>query len=429
MSSGRVEFMHVVYIHQHFSTTQGSTGTRSYEMSLRLIEAGHRVTMICGSYASADGSPQESTGAAGGVVESDVDGIRVLRVGEPYADNMSFARRVGAFLRFARAAGRLACAVDGDLVLASSTPLTVGLAGLRAKKRRNIPFVFEVRDLWPEVPIAMGALRNPLLRWYARRLEKRIYKGADRVIALSPGMRDGVCRVGYPRGLVTVIPNACDLELFEPGGSVVDDPRFGSADECRFLFAGAHGLVGGLDAILDAVVELKRCGDSGIRVVFVGRGRERDRLMRRSRDEGLDPWISWVGPLSKIELARVMPAMNVGVMTVRNIPALFAASPNKFFDYIASGLPVLMNYPGWLADLVREHHCGLVVPQDDPAAFARAMVYLRDDPDMRRQMGRRSRALAEAEFSRDALARRFIEVLEPAQRGVAVPRPVRIGAS
>ena len=404
--------MHIAYIHQHFSTTHGTTGTRSYEMSLRLIEAGHRVTMICGDYASGDATRASTTGSLGGVKVCDMDGIRIVHVHVPYSDQMGFARRVLAFLHFAREAGHLASKLDADLVLASSTPLTVGLAGLRAKDRLKIPFVFEVRDLWPAVPIAMGALRNPLLRWYARRMEARIYNGADRIIALSPGMRDGVCDLGYSRRRISLIPNACDLDLFTPSDEPLEDPRFGSPDACRFLFAGAHGLVGGLNAILDAVGELKRRNERRIRIVFVGQGRERARLMTRSRCEGLDPWITWVGPMSKIELARVMPRMNVGLMTVRPIPALFAASPNKFFDYIASGLPVVMNYPGWLADLVRDHDCGIAVPADDPSALADAMVFLRDDADQRARMGRRARELAETEFSRDELAHRFVGVLE-----------------
>ncbi len=406
--------MHIAYIHQHFSTTRGTTGTRSYEMSRRLIEAGHRVTMICGAYASGDVTATQRARSPEAVASCDVDGISVLRIPVPYGDQMGFARRVQAFLRFAGKAGRLASGLDADLVLASSTPLTVGLAGLHAKDRLKIPFVFEVRDLWPAVPIAMGALRNPLLRWYARRMESRIYDEADRIIALSPGMRDGVCERGYPPSRVSLIPNACDLDLFTPTREPLDDPRFGSPDACRFLFAGAHGLVGGLDAILDAVVELRRRNEKGIRIVFVGQGRERARLMERSRYEGLDPWVTWVGPLSKIELARVMPRMNVGLMTVRNIPALFAASPNKFFDYLASGLPILMNYPGWLADLVRDHACGIAVPPDDPPAFADAMVFLRDDAEQRSRMGVRARELAETEFSRDELAQRFVGVLEEA---------------
>jgi glycosyltransferase involved in cell wall biosynthesis len=126
----------------------------------------------------------------------------------------------------------------------------------------------------------------------------------------------------------------------------------------------------------------------------------------------LDPWVSWIEPLNKIELASIMPMMDVGVMTVRNVPALFAASPNKFFDYVASGLPVLMNYPGWLEDLIHQYDCGLSVQPDDPQAMAQAMISLRDDAAMRARMGRNARDLAEAEFSRDDLARQFVQVME-----------------
>lgn len=402
--------MHITYIHQHFSTPRGATGTRSYSLSRELIEAGHEVTMICGSYDSADGSQ----GRVGEVRWAEVDGIRVLRIHEPYADRMTFFQRVRSFDRFARAATRVAKNVETDLIFATSTPLTVGVSGMKAARHRRVPFVFEVRDLWPEVPIALGVLRNPFIKYYARRMERNIYAAASRVIALSPGMREGIVRAGCAADRIEVIPNLSDTELFRPSSDRSLDDRFGSEDDCRFVFAGAHGLVGGLDAVLDAVARLKAWGEKGVQFVFIGQGRERDRLIERSRREGLDPWIRWIGPLPKVELAEVLPRMDVGLMTVRNVEALFDASPNKVFDYLASGLPTLMNYPGWLAGLIGEHQCGVVVPPDDPAAFAKAVLTLRDDAESRREMGRRGRELAEQEFSLDKLAPQFVRVLEAA---------------
>ena len=181
--------MHVAYIHQHFSTTRGSSGTRSYEMSRRLLRAGHRVTMICGAYAPGGVRTDQHQR----VTEQDVDGIRVLCVAEPYGNAMSFVRRLLAFGRFARTATRVVGELDADLVFATSTPLTVGIPGMKGAKRLGVPFVFEVRDLWPELIIAMGVLRNPLLLAYARRLERRVYHSAQRVISLSPGIKDCIC--------------------------------------------------------------------------------------------------------------------------------------------------------------------------------------------------------------------------------------------
>jgi glycosyltransferase involved in cell wall biosynthesis len=401
--------MHVGYIHQHFATRSGAGGTRSYEMSRRLIAAGHRVTMICGEYALAGHQFTSDQHVA----EFVVDGIRVLCVREPYANRMGAARRVLAFVRFARAAERLVARLDADLVFATSTPLTVGLPGMKGARRLGVPFVFEVRDLWPELLIAVGAVRNPLLTWYLRRLERRIYRAADRIYALAPGIRDGICRTGYPAERISLIPNCCDLDLFRPEARGPLDARFGAPDDFRLVFAGAHGIANGLDAVLDAAAELRRRAVTGVRFVFIGTGGEKPRLMARCAREGLQPYVSWIEPMPKEELGRVIASMDVGLMTLKNLPGYYyGTSPNKFFDYIAAGVPVLNNYPGWLADLIHEHRIGQVVPPDDPVAFADAVLQLRHQREERPELGRRARALAEAQFSRDGLGQQFVEGLE-----------------
>jgi len=391
---------------------QGATGTRSYEMSRQLIAAGHRVTMICGAYESSG----LETDANQRVTEHDVDGIRVLRIAEPYANKMGFARRLLAFARFGWTAARVVGQLDADLVFATSTPLTVGTPGRKGARRLGVPFVFEVRDLWPELAIAVGVLKNPLLVWYAQRLERTIYRAARRIIALAPGIKEGICRTAYPPERVAMIPNCADLELFRPDPGPLEDERFGAPEDFRLVFTGAHGLANGLDAVLDAMAELKRRGERGLRFVFIGQGGLRERLIERSRREGLDEMVSWVPSIPKQELARVLPRMNVGMMILKNVPSFYyGTSPNKFFDYIASGLPVLNNYPGWLADMIREHECGLAVPPDDPKAFADAVVWLRDHRDQLGPMGQRARQLAETQFSRDQLGQAFVKTLEEAR--------------
>jgi len=403
--------MHVAYIHQHFSTPKGATGTRSYEMSERLIAAGHRVTMICGDYAVGDRAASTGTG----VSEYEVDGIHVVRIAEPYGNEMSFARRILAFGRFARRAAPLVAATKADLVFATSTPLTVGLPGKKAARELAVPFVFEVRDLWPELAIAMNVVRNPLLKWYTRRMERTIYAAADRIIALAPGIKEGVCKTGYPAARVDMIPNSADLDLFGPSDEPLDDDRFGSPDEFRLVFTGAHGLANGLIAVLAAAVELKRRGVAGIRFVFIGQGSQRERLIALANEQGLSDRISWVPSIPKEELAHVLPRFDVGMMILANIPSFYyGTSPNKFFDYIACGLPVLNNYPGWLAGMIEKHRCGIVVPPDDPKAFADAVLNLRDRRDELPKMGERSRQLAEAHFSRDRLGEAFVETLQRA---------------
>ena len=407
--------MHVAYIHQYFSTTKGTTGTRSYEMSQRLIAAGHKVSMICGVTDIA--APELRTGQHLSKIE--LDGIDVHCIAEPYSNKMGFARRLLAFGRFARQATRVIANLDADLVFATSTPLTVGIPGMKGAKKLGVPFVFEVRDRWPEIPIAIGVLKNPLLIWYAQRMERRIYRAARHIIALSPGMRDGIASTGYPINQITMIPNGCDIELFQPSEARVDDPQFGDPNDFHLVFTGAHGLANGLDAVLDAAAVLKKRGVSGIRFVFIGHGKLKQHLVQRSQDEGTADIISWIDPIAKVELARLLPRMDVGMMVLKNLPAFYyGTSPNKFFDYIASGLPVLNNYPGWVADMLGKNDCGLAVPPDNAEAFADAVVTLRDDPDRRRRMGMAGRALAEREFGRDKLGSAFVKVLEQAHSGL-----------
>lgn len=403
--------MHVVYIHQHFSTRKGATGTRSYEMAQCLIDAGHKVSMVTG----VSEATKEVFKTTSRVEKIDIDGIDVYCIAEPYSNKMGFWRRVLAFQRFANRSADVATATGADLVFATSTPLTVGIPGMKAARRLKAPFVFEVRDLWPEMPIAMGIIKNPLIKWYTRRMERNIYAAASRMIALSPGMVEGVVKVGYPAEKITMIPNSCDLDLFRPDPTPLDDPRFGPPGDFRLVFTGAHGRANGLDAVLDAAAELVRRGEKGIRFCFIGQGSERDRLVQRSRDEGTDRMISWQTFVPKEELARLLPRMDAGMMILANHPGFYyGTSPNKFFDYISCGIPVLNNYPGWVAGMLEKYRCGVVVPPGDAKAFADACVWMRDHRDECEAMGPRGRALAEAEFDRKRLGREFVKWLEAA---------------
>jgi glycosyltransferase involved in cell wall biosynthesis len=404
--------MHALYIHQYFATPNGNTGTRSYEFARRLLKAGHHVTMLT---SVAQLTPADLGGEPRGLVfRLTIDGIKVIALNVRYHQTMGFARRVWAFVLFSLLACWFVVRCPGvDLVYATSTPLTVGIPALAGRWLRRRRYAFEVRDLWPDLPIALGVVKNPVIVWCLRLLERSIYRGAEWVVAAAPGIKEGICRTGYPAERVSIIPNACDLDRFQPSGEALDDDRFGAADDFRLVFTGAHGLANGLDAVLDAVAELKRRGEKGLRFVFIGTGGQKPRLVSRSEREGLDSWISWVPSLPKEELARILPRMNVGMMILKNVPEFYyGTSPNKFFDYIAGGLAVLNNYPGWLAGMIEEHRCGLAVPPDDPVAFADAVVWMRDHREELAQMGARARTLAEQRFSRQVLGERFVVLLE-----------------
>ncbi|HOW62856.1 MAG TPA: glycosyltransferase family 4 protein [Candidatus Contendobacter sp.] len=403
--------MNVLYYHQHFSTPQGSTGTRSYEMARRLLAQGHSVTMVCGSYGGGN------TGLAGayqnGKREGRVAGIQVVEFELPYSNRDSFLRRTLTFLKFAWRSAWLVLRRDYDLVFATTTPLTAGIPGILARWLRGKPFVFEVRDLWPELPKAMGVIRNPLVLGAMSVLEWLSYRSAHRLIGLSPGIVDGIARRGVPRERIALIPNGCDLDIFGVSAEPWRPEGVG-VNDLMAVFTGTHGIANGLDAVLDAAAELKRRGRNDIKLVLIGQGKLKAELQQRAHAEQLDNVI-FHDPVNKAKLAGLMAATDVGMQILANVPAFYyGTSPNKFFDYIAAGRPVLNNYPGWLAGIITEHECGYAAPPDDPVAFANALIHAADHRDELRRMGQRARALAQSEYNRDLLAARFVTWLEKA---------------
>jgi|HigsolmetaAR204D_1030405.scaffolds.fasta_scaffold03156_4 Glycosyltransferase len=409
--------MRILYFHQHFSTRAGAAGTRSYEFARRLVDRGHHVTMVCGSYGVG------RTGLDGPFVNGQrrgvVDGIEVIEFELPYANSDSFLKRTATFLRFAARSIKVALAPNYDLVFATSTPLTVAIPGIVARILRRRTFVFEVRDLWPELPRAMGVIRNPVVLAGMSLLEFCAYRLADGCIGLAPGIVEGIRRRA-PRTPVAMISNGSDLS--GEGASELPahlNELLRSLDgKLKCIFAGAHGIANGLDAVLDAAVELRHRQRDDIHLIFIGDGMMKPKLMRRAHAEGLHN-CTFLDPVPKRALANFLREMDVGLMILADVPAFYnGTSPNKFFDYIAAGIPVLINYPGWLAQLVTEEGCGVVVRPGDPVEFADALERL-TDWNVRRGMGEKARRVAEAKFHRDSLALQFIDFLEGVAGGKA----------
>ncbi len=282
--------MRVLYLHQHFSTPSGAGGTRSYEFARRLVARGHEVTIVCGSYGMSQNVA--SCPATRGVRRSVVDGINLVELCLPYSNYDSLFKRSVTFLRYAWKGVCIAFREPYDVLFATSTPLTAGIPGIvmrLVKPRRK--FVFEVRDLWPELPKAMGVVTNPFVLAAMSLLEKVSYLAMDAGVALSPGIQEGMRRRTPSRTPLEMISNACDLEVFRPsGGSGPDEaalpqgfPRAG----LRCVFTGAHGLANGLDAVLDAAAVLRDRGRLDVHLVFIGDGKLKPRLRARRRTRAL----------------------------------------------------------------------------------------------------------------------------------------------
>ncbi len=385
-------------------------------MARRLVKAGHRVTVVTGSasFPKRYELPDETSRLT-------LEGIELRVIRAPYSNKLSFTQRIVAFFRFALKASLEAARVDGvDVVFATSTPLTIAIPAVWAKRRLGAPMVFEVRDLWPELPIALGALNNPVAQIAARWLERFAYRNAERIVALSPGMKDGIVRVDGRPDRVTVVPNSSDIELFRIPSSegeryLQENPHLrGTA---LILYGGTHGIVNGVDYLVETAAEIQKL-DPGVKFLFVGDGNRKEVAVARAKELGVYEKTVWfIPPVKKTEMPRIVSASTVTVSTVIDVPELRHNSANKFFDSLAAERPMMINHEGWLADLIRESGAGLVTPPRDSKAAARALHAFLSDKDGLRKSREAAKRLADEEFSRDKLFARLLGVLEAA-RGV-----------
>lgn len=396
--------MKILYFHQHFSTPKGSAGIRSYAMAQSLIRNGHQVTMVCGSFGA--GQTGLTQPFNNGIRRGMVDGIDIIEFELPYSNALSFLKRILIFLSFAFKSIKVALTEKYDVVFATTTPLTAGIPGIFAKWFRRKPFVFEVRDLWPELPKAMGVIKNPIVLWMMSVLEWTSYHSADRLVGLSPGIVDGIIKRGIAPEKVASIPNGCDLDIFASEHQVWR-PEGVKPTDLMAIFTGTHGLANGLNAVLDAAVELKKRQRMDIKLVLVGDGMQKKALLERAVELQLDNVI-FHDPVNKTKLAGLMASADIGLQILANVPAFYyGTSPNKFFDYISAGLPVLNNYPGWLAELITKEQCGFAVPPENPQAFADALEQAANQRERLIEMGRNGQQVAREQFNRSILSQKF----------------------
>ncbi|ENV71573.1 hypothetical protein F946_02932 [Acinetobacter johnsonii ANC 3681] len=396
--------MKILYFHQHFSTPKGSAGIRSYAMAQSLIRNGHQVTMVCGSFGAGQTGLTQPFNK--GVRRGMVDGIDIIEFELPYSNALSFLKRILIFLNFAFKSIKVALTEQYDVVFATTTPLTAGIPGIFAKWFRRKPFVFEVRDLWPELPKAMGVIKNPVVLWMMSVLEWTSYHSADRLVGLSPGIVDGIIKRGIAPEKVASIPNGCDLDIFASEHQAWR-PEGVQPTDLMAIFTGTHGLANGLNAVLDAAVELKKRQRTDIKLVLVGDGMQKKALLERAVELQLDNVI-FHNPVNKAKLAGLMASADIGLQILANVPAFYyGTSPNKFFDYISAGLPVLNNYPGWLAELITKEQCGFAVPPENPQAFADALEQAANQREKLIEMGRNAQQVAREQFNRSILSQKF----------------------
>ena len=394
-----------------------SGGTRSYEFARRMVARGHQVTIIA---AAAEGIPRQR--------EEQIEGIRVLWVPVSYEQRMGTGRRIAAFLAFAVRSLGLALRVPADVIFASSTPLTVAIPGAVASWRWRAPMILEVRDLWPEVPIAMGVLRAAPLRVLARWLERWAYRRASEVIALSPGMLQGAVAAGAAPSRAHCIPNSCDIQLFDVPpheGLALRRSLSWLGERPLVLYSGSLGRVNGVSFLAKVACHMARL-DPDVRFLVIGEGAEKELVESTAASLNvLNRNFFMMPAVAKHDMPKYLSACTVALSLTIPVPALRNNSANKFFDALAAGRPVAVNYGGWQAELLRSSGAGIeLAAEDHRLASWELRDLIRDNERLAHARVAASRLAST--FSRDHLAERLISVVESSvkrRRDVEIPVP------
>ena len=380
-----------------------SGSTRSYEMARRLVSMGHEVNMVTSWREQCNKNDWFSTHD---------DGIKTYWLPVTYSNHMSYMDRFQAFIQFAWKASIMSASIPTDIVLATSTPLTIALPGVYASRKQRVPMVFEVRDLWPELPIAIGALRNPVLKYMAKRLELFAYRNSDSIIALSPGMRDGVIAKGYPVDRITVIPNGADLDRFYPNkvtGMAFRKTHGIPESVILMVYAGTFGKVNGVGYLVELASAFKE--DRRIYFLTVGDGQEYQEVKALAIKRGcLGLNLQMLPKIPKSEVSAVLAAADIAVSTVIPLPELEANSANKFFDGLAAGCCMAINHKGWQADLLLSSGAGLQLSASIDKAICELKNWINNPQRISAARGK-ARKLAEDAFATDKLAADLEQVL------------------
>jgi glycosyltransferase involved in cell wall biosynthesis len=397
--------MRITYLHQYFNTPSMAGATRSYEMARRLVAKGHQVNMV---------TAWRENDRRGDWFETNEAGIRVHWLPVPYSNSMGFNERIQAFLRFAWGAARKAASLQADVVFGTSTPLTIALPAIYASYRLKIPMVFEVRDLWPEVPIAMGALRNSILISGAQWLEKFAYQRSTKLVSLAPTMRDFLSGRGVALKKIVSIPNGSDLDFFKgvntESNVLLEVESYGQKN--LLLYCGALGPAHGPEYLIDLANELLK-RKLAILILVVGEGVLRKPLIDQAKAAGsLGKTILFKDSVAHSEISSFYSIADASLMTMAQVELLYRHSvQNKFFDSLAAGKPVFANYCGWASELAVREGAGIILDNKNISkATDTVSAYLKDKAWLEKA-GHAARKLAEDHFTWDKLADQLEQVL------------------
>lgn len=385
---------------------------RHWQHTRALARAGHDVTVVTSYVQHKERAiPERYRGRR--MVHEVEDGIDVWRTYSTPGYGRDLRSRIsnyGTFAWWSALAGLRS--PRPDVVVASSPSLPSAAAAAALAAARRARFVLEVRDLFPDSAIAMGLLTDRRIIAVSRRLERYCYARADRIVALTEGIRDGIVAQGVPPGKVELITNGVDLEIADGASPTTAAPV--PDDAFVAMYVGAHGTYSSLETVLDAAARLR--DDRNTRLVLIGGGDRKPALLEEARAKGLAN-VAFVDPVPKREVPSWLARADACLLPYQDNPLFAGALPNKAFDYLGAARPIIASAPaGELTRMVERAGCGVAVPPEDGEAMAGAIRALAADPEGARAMGARGRAYALEHYDRARLAARFVAVVESVAR-------------
>ena len=385
----------VLILHQHFKTPQGGGAIRSYYLAKALVEKGIQVIVIT--------THNEST-----VQVENIEGIEVHYLPVAYDNRFGFSERSKSFLRFVSQSTKLVGTMNGiDVCYAISVPLTIGIAALRIRLRYKIPYIFEVGDLWPEAPIQMGFVKNIFFQQSLYRLEKIIYKGARSIVALSPMIQSAIEKK-VSRKMVHLIPNMADTEFYNPATKNAElESKYRVEGKFVVSYMGAVGLANRLEYFLECALASQMEG-LPIHFLLCGDGAMLDELKKIKERLHLENF-TFIPFQNRDGVREIMNVTDAVFICYKPIPILETGSPNKYFDGLAAGKLVIVNFKGWIKEEIEKHQCGFYIDPMQPIELVdKVRPYLNMDALKKAQQS--SRALAESTYSRKILSEKFVSL-------------------
>jgi len=392
--------MHTLLIHQGFMTPKDAGGTRHYELAQFAVAQGDHFSVVTGdfSYMAGKGKSASLVGD-----QEDVDGICVLRVATPRSLHGGFIGQLFSFVSFAAASFAASMRVrDVDVVLGTSPPIFQAVTAWLVAAIRGRPLILEIRDLWPEFIVDMGKLKNPIAIGMARWLERFLYRRAHHFIVNSPAYVDYLISKRVDSSKITLIPNGVDPSMFEVGLDVTSAAqalreRFNLVGKFVVMYAGAMGPANDLTVLLDAASLLR--DDPDVHVMLVGGGKIKAKLEAYASERSLTN-VTFAGPQSKIDMRAFLQTADVCVATLQDIAMFRMTYPNKVFDYLAAGRPIVLGIDGVIRRVVEDANAGVFVQPGDPHALASAIRDFASNPQRGEALGRNGREFVAHRFNR-----------------------------